>query len=73
MKHKDEKLYRLDIANISRRTYLTNRMGSISHHITPLVINSLGGGHTGILSRTEAILRNQACAGRKNVKKANVY
>ena len=21
-------------------------MGSISHHITPLVINSLGGGHT---------------------------
>ena len=28
------------------RTYLTNHMGSISHHITPLVINSLGGGHT---------------------------
>ena len=31
---------------ISHRTYLTNHIGSISHHITPLVINSLGGGHT---------------------------
>ena len=40
-------------------------MGSISHHITPLVINSLGGGHkhTHILLQTEAILRNQALAG----------
>ena len=28
------------------RTCLTNRMGSISRHIMPLVINSLGGGHT---------------------------
>jgi len=25
---------------------VTNHKGSISHHITPLVINSLGGGHT---------------------------
>ena len=64
---------------ISHRTYLTNHMGSISHHITPLVINSLGGRHTHtqthtrkhthanthtrILSRTEAILKNQAHAG----------
>ena len=46
-------------------------MGSISHHITPLVINSLGGGDTHThtqayqRSRTEAILRNQACAGRR--------
>ena len=44
-------------------------MGSISHYITPLVINSLGGGHThththtSILSRTEAIIRNQARVG----------
>ena len=28
------------------RTCLTNRMGSISRHITLLVINNLGGGHT---------------------------
>ena len=28
------------------RTCLTNPMGSISCHIMPLVINSLGGGHT---------------------------
>ena len=41
-------------------------MGSISHHITPIVINSLKGGHTHTnthayrRSRTEAILRNQA-------------
>jgi len=29
-----------------RKTCLTNHKGSISHHITPLVINSLGGGDT---------------------------
>ena len=29
----------------SYRTYLTDHIGSISHHITPLVIYSLGGGH----------------------------
>jgi len=28
------------------KTCLNNHKGSISHHITPLVINSLGGGHT---------------------------
>jgi len=28
------------------KTCLTNHKGSISHHITLLVINSLGGGHT---------------------------
>ena len=28
------------------KTCLTNHKGSISHHITPLVINSLGGGHS---------------------------
>ena len=43
-------------------------MGSISHHIMPLVINSLGVDthtHTQAYqrSRTEAIIRNQACAG----------
>ena len=37
-------------------------MGSISHHITPLAINSLGGRHTHAYrhSWTEVILRNQA-------------
>ena len=34
-------------------------MGSISHHITPLVIDSLGGGHT----------RIQKFADRSNSKK----
>jgi len=28
------------------KTCLTNHKSSLSHHITPLVINSLGGGHT---------------------------
>jgi len=28
------------------KTCLTNHSGSISHHIMPLVINNLGGGHT---------------------------
>ena len=41
-------------------------MGSISRHITPLVINSLGGGHTHTHTnthtdvRTGTILRKQA-------------
>ena len=60
--------YRLQLPYKSHRTYLTNRMGSISHHITPLVIDSLGGGHTNTHAnthayrhlRSEAILRNQA-------------
>ena len=55
--------YRLQLPYKSHKTYLTNRMGSISHHITPLVINSLGGGHTHAYIRTETILRNQARAG----------
>jgi len=49
-------------------TCLPNHKSSISHHIMPLVINSLGGRythtHTNILtSRTKAISRNQSCAG----------
>ena len=57
----------------SHRTYSTNRMESISHHITPLVINSLGGGHTHILTFVDRsntkkpgapglIIINSACA-----------
>jgi len=44
-------------------TCLTNHKSSISHHIMPLVINSLGGGHTHtriLTSRTKAISRNQS-------------
>jgi len=44
------------------KTCLTNHKSFISHHITPLVINSLGGGHTHtciLTSRTKAISRNQ--------------
>jgi len=43
------------------KTCLINHKGSISHHIMPLVINSLGGGHTHThiqTSWTEAIPRN---------------
>ena len=42
-------------------------MGCISHHIMPLVINSLGGGHTHAYIRTETILRNQARATGRRV------
>ena len=56
--------YRLQLIFKSHSTCLTNRIGSISHHIMPLVINSFGGGHTNTHayrhSRTEAILGNQA-------------
>ena len=61
--------YKPQLPYKSHRTYLTNRMGCISHHITPLVINSLGGGHTHASthayrhSQTEAFLRNQARTG----------
>jgi len=54
------------------KTCLTNHKGSISHHIMPLVINSLGGGHkhthkhTRILtSRIKAISRNKSHAGQR--------
>ena len=33
-------------AGKSRETCLTNRTRPISHHITPMVINAFGGGHT---------------------------
>jgi len=48
------------------KTCLTNHKGSISHHIMPLVINSLRGGHTHThthIARTKAISRNQSHAG----------
>jgi len=50
-------------------TCLTNHKSSRSHHIMPLVINNLGGGHTHTHTyiciqtlRTKAISRNQSCA-----------
>ena len=45
-------------------------MGSISHHITPLVINSLGGGHTHTHANTHT--RIQTFADRSNSKKPGV-
>jgi len=35
------------------KTCLTNHKGSISHHIMPQVINSLGGGHTHTHTHTQ--------------------
>ena len=56
--------------NNNYRTCLTNCMEFISRHITPLVIDSLGGGHTHkhthiLTIRTGSILKNQACTGRR--------
>ena len=48
------------------RTYLTNHMGSISHHITPLVINNLGGGHTHTHTHTNT---HTNVRGQSNFKK----
>ena len=65
--------YRLQLPYISHRTYLTNRMGSISHHIMPLVINSLGGGHTHTQTHTRACACKHTCThtfvDRSNSKK----
>ena len=66
--------YRLQLPYKGHRTYLTNHMGSMLHHIATLVINSLGADthtckHTHIQTLwTEAILRNQAHAWFKNLK-----
>ena len=51
-------------AGKSRKMCLTNPTRSILHHITPLVINGLKGGHTDTHTdaQTKAISRNQACA-----------
>ena len=53
----------------SCRIHLANNLGSISRHITPLVINSLRGRHTHVHMhtdvRTETILRNQHVPGLK--------
>ena len=51
----------------NHKTYLTNHMGSISHHIMPLVINSLGGGQTHTRKHTHT--RIQTFADRRNSKK----
>ena len=50
----------------SHKTYLTNHMGSISHHITPLVINSLRGRHTHTTTHTDI-------RGQSNFKKPGVH
>ena len=44
-------------AGESRKTCLTNRTRPISHHITPLVINGLGGGHTDTRTYTQTHTR----------------
>ena len=43
-------------------------MGSISHHITPLVINSLGGGHAHARKLTCIQTSSQCTPGLINVK-----
>ena len=58
--------YRPQLPYKSHRTYLTNHMESISRHIMPLVIHSLGGGHT----HTQTHI--QTFANRSNSKKSGV-
>ena len=59
--HHAHQQYRLQLPYKSHRTYLTYHIGCISHHITPLVINSLEDGHTHT--------RIQTFADRSNSKK----
>ena len=56
--------YKLIKSRESCETCLTNHTRPISHHIMPLVINALGGGHTDTHTdtQTKAISRNQTCA-----------
>ena len=46
-------------------------MGSISHHITPLVINSLGGAHTNTHTCKHTFI--QTFVDRSNSKKPGVH
>ena len=55
--------YRPHLPYKSHTTYLTNHMESISHHFTPLVVHSLGGGH---ICKHTCI---QTFADRRNYKK----
>ena len=59
--------YRLQMPYKRHRTYSTNRMRSILHHITPLVINSLGGRHTNTHTRKHTCI--QTFTDRSNSKK----
>ena len=70
--------YRPQLPYKSHRTYSTNRMGSISHHITPLVIDSLGGGHTHTNKHTQTnthyLQLEVTCThSKKNYKSTGVY
>ena len=47
-------------------------MGSTSRHITPLVINSLGGGHTHINTHMHTHINIQKFADRSDYKKPGV-
>ena len=44
----------------SHRIHLTNHIGSISYHITTLVITSLGGGHTHTHTNMHTDIRRQS-------------
>ena len=59
----------------SRETCLTNCTQPISHHITPLVINTPGAGHTDTHTdaRTKVISRNQPSAVCTWFKNNTVY
>ena len=63
--------YRPQLPNKGYRTHVTNHIGSISCHIIPLVIHSVGGGHT----HTHTIKHTyiQTFADRSNSKKPGVW
>ena len=46
MMHSVTKVIPIHFTDSKRDISITNHTGSISHHILPLVINALGGGHT---------------------------
>ena len=48
-------------AGKSRKTCLTNCTRPISHHITPLVINGLGGGHTDTDTQKGSYVNRDLC------------
>ena len=56
--------YRLQLPYKSHKIYLTNHMGSISRHITPLVIQSLGGRQTHTHINMQTFVDVPACSQR---------
>ena len=71
--HHAHQRYQLHLPYKSHRTYLTNQIVSISHHIMPLVINSLRGRHTHRRPHRTNFKKPGACRPQVSVPGLQMY